>query len=54
VIHFLVYVAGQNDENDMGSSGEPVQPLLLFLQPPNGDNAHCMARAGEIIESGNK
>jgi hypothetical protein len=46
----LVYVTGQTDENEMGSSGEPVQPLLLLLHAPNWDNVDCVAGIGELNE----
>jgi hypothetical protein len=53
-IRFLVYVTGQNDENKMGSSSEPVQPLLLLLHAPNWGNARCVAGIGELSECSNK
>jgi hypothetical protein len=43
-------VTGQNDENEMGSSGEPVQTVLLLLHAPNWDNVDCVAGIGELNE----
>jgi hypothetical protein len=43
-------VTGQNEDNEMGSFGEPVQLLLLLLHAPNWDNADCVAGTGELSE----
>jgi hypothetical protein len=43
-------VTGQNGDNKMGSSGEPLQHLLLLLHASNWDNDHCLAGIGELSE----
>jgi hypothetical protein len=43
-------VTGQNVEIQMGSSGEPVQLLLLLLFAPNWDNGDCVSGSGKLSE----